>query len=174
MNPKLESKVRRIEKLSVWLRATCTFLLLLTAVVTLVAIVAIAIGRHGKFSYLDQSIRIETLTGNARLLLALLILLTGALYAKGTYHLRHLLDNYSRREIFTNDSAKHIRQFGYMCIACGVLKIAWVFLPLLVLPPPNHTIMVPLDTLVTGAAIVVISWFTEMATNLREENELTI
>jgi hypothetical protein len=84
------------------------------------------------------------------------------------------MDNYSRREIFTAGSAQQIRRFGVTCILWGALKVAWAFLPLALLKDPPRSFVVSVDALVIGAVVVGISWFAEMATNLREENDLTI
>jgi hypothetical protein len=175
MNSEIETKLRKIEKMSIWLRAGCTVLLALTAIAFIIVTTVVLVGgRGGNFNYFDESIPISELTVATRLIVAVVCLLTGVAFAKGLYHVRRLLDNYTRREIFTTDSSEQIRKVGLTCIFWGVVKIMWVFLPLLVLPHASYKVMVPLDALVMGAVIVVISWFTKMATILREENELTV
>jgi hypothetical protein len=108
---------------------------------------------------------------------AVLVLLSGAAVWKALAHLRRLLDNYSRREIFTADSARQIRSFGISCMLWVIVKVAWAFVPLLVLSNRPASVVLTSDPLAVGfvgAVIVVISWFAEMATTLREENDLTI
>jgi hypothetical protein len=174
MNPQIESKIRRIEKTSAWLRAGCTFFLILTPVFFLFITTVLMLGRAGNFQFYDRSIPITELTTQARAVLAVLCGLTAAATIKGLYHIRRLLDNYSRREIFTFDSAAQIRQLGYTGLFWAGLKTAWAFMPLFILKPSSATIMLPFDSFAVALVVIVISWFTEMAAGLREENELTI
>ena len=102
------------------------------------------------------------------------ILITGAVGIKALYHLRRLLDNYSRREIFTADSARQLRNFGVSCMLWGIVKLAWAFLPLLALANRGVPVRVSGDTFMIGFVIVLLSWFAEMAASIREENDLTI
>lgn len=137
--------------------------------------IAIVVGRGDtSIQYGSSSFAIGDLGVRSRLVLAGICVATAAVLVKGLFHLRRLLDNYSRREIFTAGSAREIRQFGISCILWGVIKTVWAFLPLILLPNPPHTFSLALDSVVIGLVIFGISWFTEMATELREENELTI
>jgi hypothetical protein len=170
----IETKLQRIQRMSVLIRVVCTCLLVLASVGAAVAAIATLVGRGTTVSFFDQAIVVSELSSRGRLLVALVCLLTGAAFAKGLYHLRRLMTNYTRREIFTNDSARQIRQFGYSCVLWGFLKIAWVFLPSLVTTQPAHGVAISADSIVIGGAIVVISWFMDMATTLREENDLTV
>ena len=100
----------------------------------------------------------------------------GALF-KCLYHLYRLLGNYSRGEIFTKGSAEQIRQWGLAWTLLGVVKFAIRFLPRVVSIPSNMPLSEGLDGLdevVSGLIIVAISWFMEMAAEMREENELTV
>ena len=79
-----------------------------------------------------------------------------------------------RREIFTTDSARQIRQFGICCMLWGLVKVAWAFLPLLITAHRLSAYSTSIDPILIGAVIVGTSWIAEMAAALREENELTI
>jgi hypothetical protein len=170
----IETKLQRIQRMSVLIRAVCTCLLVLASAGSAAAAIATLIGRGATVSFFDHAIVVSELSSRGRLLVALVCLLTGAAFANGLYHLRRLMTNYTRREIFTNDSARHIRQFGYSCVLWGFLKIAWAFLPSVVTTQPAHAVAISADSILIGGAIVVISWFTDMATTLREENDLTV
>ncbi len=160
--------------MSILLRAACTGLAALVVIVALVAIPVALAGRMTSVTNGSQIFAIAQLGRPARLVLGLLSAATAGVILKGLYHLRRLMDNYSRREIFTAGSAQQIRRFGVTCILWGALKVAWAFLPLALLKDPPRSFVVSVDALVIGAVVVGISWFAEMATNLREENDLTI
>lgn len=174
MNPHTELKLRRLERASVILRAVCTGLFALVVVVAVVAAVAIAAGRATSVVYYSQSFAIAELGLGSRLILAATGVVTAFVMLKALHHLRRLLGNYSRREIFTTDSARQIRQFGVSCMLWGLMKAVWAFLPLVVSTTPPSSFGLTIDSVVIGAVIVGISWFAEMATALREENDLTI
>jgi hypothetical protein len=174
MTPQLETKLRRVERASVLLRGICTALLAVVAILAIVAAVNAVTGRLTRVSFNGQSIALADLTSRARIVVTVVALLTGAVIAKALLNLRRLLDNYSRREVFTADSAGQIRQFGISCILWGAIKTLWAFLPMMVLADPPASAGVTVDAVVIGMVIVAISWFAEMATTLREENDLTI
>lgn len=175
MNPHLESKFRRIEKMSVFLRAFCTALLVVVAAATAMAVAAICLSRGStNLTFFSQSIAVADLTARSRLILGAVMVFTGAVMIKSLVHLRRLLGNYSRREIFTAGSAGEIRQFGIGCMLWGGVKILWAFLPVILQTSPTRTVAITIDTIAIGGVIVVISWIAEMAASLREENDLTI
>ncbi len=169
-----ETNLKRIERTSAFLRAACTGLIVLVVVVAIVAAVAVVAGRLTSINYGSQSLELAGLGPHARLVVMAVGIATAAVILNALYHLRRLLDNYSRREIFTAASARQIRQFGISCILWGVIKVVWAFLPLALLPNPPHSFGITLDSVFIGAVIIGISWFAELATNLREENDLTI
>jgi hypothetical protein len=174
MNPQLETKLRRIERISVLLRGGCTTLLAVVAILALAAAVSAIAGRLTSVTFNGQSIALADLTSRARVIVAILTLATGAVIAKALLNLRRLLGNYSRREVFTADSVGQIRRFGISCILWGAIKALWAFLPTLLLQRPPASVGSTVDAAVIGVIIVALSWFAEMATTLREENDLTI
>jgi hypothetical protein len=174
MNSTIEMKLQKIERISKFLHGLCTSLRALVVILAVLAIVAMFAGRVTSINYFYQSYELAGLGTGSRLILAVFIAAAAAVMLKALYHLRRLLGNYSRREIFTAGSARQIRQFGISCILWGVVKIAWELLPLLLSTNPSHLFTVTPDPIVIGAVVIGISWFTEMAATLREENELTI
>ena len=174
MNANAEMKLQRLQHASRVLRAGCSGLFTLVIVGTVVATVAVIAGRATSVTYYSQSIEIAGLTLRSRLILAAAGIITAFVILKALHHLRRLLANYSRREIFTADSARQIRQFGISCVLWGAVKILWAVLPLVISPNPPRSFGVTVDAIIIGAVIIGISWFAEIATSLREENDLTI
>jgi hypothetical protein len=174
MNQTTETKLARIQRTSVLLRAICTALLVPVGIAAIGAIVVVAAGRATHVTFFSTSLELADLGIPQRLLLIVGLLATFAVALKGLQHLRHLLGNYGRREIFTVDSAQQIRQFGITCILWGLIKAVWVVLPFFVAKHPPGLTTLSLDTVFIGAVIVGMSWFAEMAAALREENDLTI
>lgn len=174
MNTNIEAKLRQIERASRVVRGVCTGLFIAVVTFGLAASIAALAGWATNVNLSTQSIQIVGLGLGPRIAVAALILVTAIVYLKALHHLRRLSTNYTRREVFTLDSARQIRQFGVSCILLGVMKIVWAFLPLAISAGPRVQVVVTSDTILIGVAIVGISWFAEMATALREENELTI
>src|SRR5689334_9443886 len=112
MNTQTEMKLKRIEQISVLLRAACTGLLILVGIVVGVAVVAMVAGRVTSVKNGSETFIIADLSLKSRLVLMGASLAAAAVLVKGLVHLRRLLNNYSRRQIFTADSAREIRQFG--------------------------------------------------------------
>src|SRR5581483_4823148 len=139
MNAKTEMKLERIQRISALLRTACTGLLVFIGIVVGVAVVAVIAGRATSINNGSDSFVIADLSVRSRLILFGACVAVAAVLVKAVYHLRRLLDNYSRREIFTAGSARQIRQLGVSCILCGVVKIIWAFLPLILFPNPPHS-----------------------------------
>lgn len=174
MRPEIEQKLRKIKKISHILRVVCKAIMAVVVLELLIATVLLLAGRGGTIRYYNASFQVAAFTLSQRLLLLLMIGLTLALIAKGFYHLHHLFGNYSRGEIFTGESAAQIHQFGIACVLGGCVNVAWDFMPSGISAHPPHSFEVNPGFIVIGATIVAISWFMEMAAEMREENELTI
>lgn len=174
MSTKTELKLEQIQRISALLRTACTGLLALIGIVAGVAVIAILAGRATSINNGSDSFVIADLGLRSRLILFGACVAVAVVLVKAVYHLRRLLDNYSRREIFTVSSAREIRHLGVSCILWGVVKIIWAFLPLVLLTNPPRSFSLTLDSVIIGLVIFGISWFAEMAAELREENELTI
>ncbi len=174
MNLENESQLRRIERSSAFFRGCCTAVLVTLSVATVVAVVAALAGRLTHIHFAGQSLAIPSLPLGTRAWVGVLVLATGAAAIKGLYHLRRLLDNYSRREIFTSNSARQIRDLGVTCILWGAVKVLWAFLSASL---GNHlapSVDIAGDAFVIGGVVFVIARFAQMAVALREENDLTI
>lgn len=174
MNPSTEMKLRKIERYSSLLRVVCTTLFVPVGIIAIAATVSILAGWTAHISYHGQTFVPSEMALPARLILAVVGLGTAAVLIKALHHLRRLACNYMRREIFTADSAQQIRQFGYACMLWGVVKLVWAFLPLLIPASRLTAYSTSIDPILIGAVIVGLSWFAEMATALREENDLTV
>lgn len=167
-------KLRRIEKLSAALRTVCTVLIVIMFITGIAGTLALLVGGSVKITYFGGHIAVADLTIAGRVFAVGLLLVSTAVFVTGLHHLRCLLGNYARRQIFTMSSARHIRLFGYCCLWWGVIEFVWQLVPLLAVAHQNVDLMLRGDSLVLGAVIIVISWCTEMGAALREESELTI
>lgn len=173
MNPP-EIQIRKIERVSRVLRTVCTVLFIPVAVIGVAATTSILAGWTADIRFDGQTFVPSELALSARVILATAVLAAAGVSAKGLYHLRRLLGNYARREIFTLDSARQIRQFGVACVLWGVVKTAGAFLPLMLATPAQRNVNLTFDTILVGLVIVGMSWFAEIAAALREENDLTV
>jgi hypothetical protein len=174
MNPTTENKIRRIERMSVVLRGLCSALLGIVGIATLVAIVAALAGRLNSLKSFGISVDLGELAPESRVAAAFVVFITGAIALKALFHLRRLMDNYARQEIFTVDSARQLRRFGSCCVLWFGIELLWLCLPAVQRAPAAAPAPLNLDALILGAVIIGVSWFTEMAAELRAENDLTI
>jgi hypothetical protein len=174
MNPESELKLQKVERYSRLLRVVCTALFIPVAVIGLAASVSTVAGWTAHIKIDGQTFVPSELVLTSRLLLAAVVLAAAAVAAKGLCHLRRLMGNYSRREIFTLDSARQIRHLGVTCVLWGLVKLAGAFLPLMLATQAQRTVNLNADTIIIGVVIIGISWLAEMAAELREESELTI
>ena len=167
MRPENEARLGRIERISKVLRAVCKVFLALCVLGFLAAVSCLTgVGGIG-----DQFG-----SGGARLVVVGLLAVTIGLAFKCGYHLHRLLGNCSRGEIFTKESAGQIRQWGIACALWGVARFAILFLPRV---PAIRAYFRPgqvqgLGLVVNGLIIVAISWFMEMAAEMREEQDLVV
>jgi hypothetical protein len=172
MQTEIQTKLRKIRKVSTILRAMCTGLLALVAFVAVGSVVDLTFGIGG-VNYDKMILRTAGLSLGHRLALGAVSILTfGALF-KCFYHLRRLFANYSRGEVFTREAVSQVRQFGIACLLWGVTNFVWIS-ALALSMRPTAVFEGHFDSLSIGAVIIVIAWFMDMAVELREENELTI
>jgi len=175
MKPETEKRLKKIKRMSNVLRVVCQVGMVILTCVFLVAMVAILIGR-GSICFADNcSLPLAPLTVPARLVLAVVSAFGIAVGFKGFYHLYRLLGNYGRGDIFTTDSAVQIRRLGITVLLWYGACILWAFTAVALSPTTlPFSVQFHSDSLVIGPIIIVISWFMEMAAEMREENELTI
>jgi hypothetical protein len=172
MRPENETRLKKIKRVSNVLRVICKVAWALVACIFLAAVIAILIGQ-GTISFYDNYVRLAPLSVSARLSLAVVTSLSMAVLINGFYHLNRLLGSYGRGDIFTTESAGHIKQLGVTTLLWYGANLLWAFTAVTTAQTPI-SLQFHSDCLVTGTIIIVISWFMEMAAEMREENELTI
>ncbi|MGD0060305.1 MAG: DUF2975 domain-containing protein [Verrucomicrobiia bacterium] len=175
MKPESEARLKKIKRVSNVLRVICQVGMIIVTCVFIGVMALILIGR-GSICFADNcSLPLAPLTVPARLVLAVVSALALAVGFKGFYHLYRLLGNYGRGDIFTSESAGQIRQLGITVLLWYGANILWAFTAVSLSPATlPFSVQFHSDSLVTGPIIIVISWFMEMAAEMREENELTI
>ena len=177
MKPETEKKLKKIKRISNILQAICKVLLAIVICGFLVSLVAIFAGQGVTLTCFENSIPLQLapLTVPARLLLAVIVALMVAVNFKVLYHLHRLFGNYGRGDIFTTDSASQIRQLGITALLSAGVNFLWGFTAMaLTQAHLPHEFQFHADGLFIGPAIIAISWFMEMAAEMREENELTV
>ena len=172
MRTEIQAKLQKIKKISIILRVICKVLLALITLVGVSCVVCVAFG-VGVVNYDNIIFRTNELTLGHRLILGAVTVVTWAVLFKCFYHLHQLFGNYSRGEIFTQESVGQLRQFGIACLLWGVMNFVWG-LSLALSAHPAKTFQGHADSFGIGGVIIVIAWFMDMAVDLHEENELTI
>ena len=174
MKPETESRLKKIKRISNISRAICKVLFALAICLSLLGLIAMIAGR-GTLAFADARIPLEPLALPSRLMLAVTFALSMAIMVKGLYHLHRLFGNYGRGDIFTTECAAQIRQLGITAILWFAVAFLWSFTAFAV--TQSHlpaSFQFHSDGLVIGLVIIVISWFMEMAAEMREESELTV
>jgi hypothetical protein len=171
MKSETEKKLKKIKRISNILRAICKVLFALAICVFLVAMFAILAG-WGNLAFSGDSVPLAPLAPLSRLILGVIFALGMAINFKGLYHLHRLFGNYGRGDIFTTDSVAQIRHLGITALLWAGVTFLWTLAGALALAHPN--VHFDGNCLVIGPVIIVISWFMEMAAEIREENELTV
>jgi hypothetical protein len=172
MKPETEKRLTKIKRMSNVLRVICKVGMVIATCVFIGAMAIILLGQ-GSINFYDNYVRLAPLSVSARLLLAIVTSLSMAVVVKGFYHLNRLLDNYGRGDIFTTESAGHIRQLGITTVLWYLSNLLWAFTAVAT-AQTRISLQFHSDCLITGPIIIIISWFMEMAAEMREENELTI
>ena len=182
MRPENEARLRKIKKISGILRGMCKAFLVLCVLGFLVLTWILVISRspipgggHGiiRVGYSGVDFNVYDLTDRNRVVVGILCALTLGIIFNCGYQLHRLLDNYSRGEVFTAESAGQIRKWGIACVLWGLVKLGWRLVPL-VIANANKKPGEGLSLVVNGLIIVAISWFMEMAAEMREEQDLTV
>jgi hypothetical protein len=175
MKPESENRLNKIKRMSKVLRVICQVGMMILTCILIGVMVLVLIGR-GSICFADNcSLPLAPLSVPARLVLGVVSALGIGVGFKGFYHLYRLLGNYGRGDIFTTDSAVQIRQLGITVLLWYGACILWASTAVAVSPTSlPFSVQFYSDSLVTGPIIIVISWFMEMAAEMREENELTI
>ena len=180
MRPENEARLAKVKKISGFLRVLCVLYMLSCALV-LWSIARGPIFLHGPYwgigtafyNYDGVEFKVYSLVTRDRLIAGVFFVLYWGGAILCGLQLFRLLGFYSRGEIFTRKSAGQIRLWGFACVALGIVRLGYGLLPLLV-ANSRRTQGMDLSMIVNGLIIVAISWFMEMAAEMREENELTV
>ena len=180
MRPENEARLAKIKKISWVLRAICA-LFMLGCLIAFIRSMTGPIFRHGPYwglgtlwqGYNGVEFKVYSLTARDRGIAAISLVLEYGIAFFCGLQLFRLLGFYSRGEVFTGESARQLRLWGFACVAWGIEKCGWFLLPLAIANSRRYQ-GVQLSTIFIGLVIVAISWIMEMAAEIREENELTV
>jgi hypothetical protein len=175
MRTDIQAKLYKIRRVSSVIRLICKVVIgfklteFILAAVFLLSDKGIDIGLHRPLFHLIS------LSLFRRLHLVVMIAISLGFLIKCLYHLHHLFENYSHDQIFTRNSAEQLRQIGITYLIWSCISELSSPLAFLSSHPPNiYEINLHSSSIVIGVCIIVISWFMVMASDMREENELTI
>jgi hypothetical protein len=181
MQSENEARLAKIKKLSWFLRVMCA-LFMAFCVIMLARFATGPVFGHNPnwglgtvwYYYDGIGFKIYSLTLHGRLLALLFYTFTTGAAFFCALQLFRLLGFFSRGEIFTTQSVRQMRLWSFAFVALGIVRLGWWFLvPLAVANSSHHGGFDP-TTLIDGLLLVAISWFMEMAAEMREENELTV
>ncbi len=180
MQPENEARLTKIKKISGFLRVLCVLYILL-CVHMLWVIATGPIFTHGPYwgvgtvlyTYNGVEFKAYSLVTRDRVIAGVFFALYWGIAILCGVQLFRLLGFYSHGDIFTRKSAGQIRGWGFGCVALGIVKVGYAMMPFLV-ANSRRTQDIDYSVLVNGLIIVAISWFMEMAAEMREENELTV
>jgi hypothetical protein len=179
MKSENEARLRKIERISGFLRGICKVVLSFYVMVILVMVWGMLGGPGHDFMGGDYvNFHIHELIARDRWIVGAMWTATGGVMFLAVFRIHQLLGNYSRGEIFTRESAWRIKQWGFACILWGVIKFLWLGVPHIVAAVHRVSAAAEfysgLGVILNGLIILGFSWFTEMAVEMREEQELTV
>jgi hypothetical protein len=180
MRPENEKRLNKFKKISGFLRWPCALFMLLSAPITWYFATG-PIFRHTRYwgigvawyDYFGINFKVYSLTAVERGAAAVLFALYWGAALACAFQLFRLLGLYSRGEIFTQRSAAQMRRWGMACVGWGLTKLCFNFVPL-VMANVQVTRRFDPSLVLNGLIIIAISWAIDMATEIREENELTV
>jgi hypothetical protein len=121
------------------------------------------------------------LNQNVKAFLIIIMAVLSFFIFKMLHHLRKLFGNYAVGDIFSEKSIGQIRQLGFSLLFLGGLDFVPLFL--VIQNFRNYIfsesfriigINIPLDNIVSGCIVILISWIMDVGRNMHEENELTV
>ena len=176
MQSETVKKLEKIRQISSALRTACKVLLVLMGLLFIAGSAGIFVGSMGVIiRFFDVTIPVALLTLPARLGLIVLLAVSTGVLAKGLYHLDRLFGLYANGDVFTVQTAVHIRQLGLTAIFWTGVHILWPITEIVLSgAPAPHSFALQLDSLFIGIAIIAVSWFMDAAAEIRAENDLTI
>jgi hypothetical protein len=190
MRPENEARLARIKRISGIMRVICKVFLAFCVIAFFREMCSLAFSRcqtsgvvhcaywmgvNGvEFNTSEVYGATELVTNFDRVVFGFILALNcGALFNCG-YQLHRLLSNYSRGDIFTKESAGQIRKCGLACVLLGIFHLGVELAPRLIANLHSKQPGGGLSQLCIGLVIVAISWFMEMAAEMREEQDLVI
>jgi hypothetical protein len=187
MKPENEAKLAKIKKMSGILQWICRAFLLVVVYGWGVTTWRLVIWRGAMpgiragvdhavywFGFYGMEFKAYDLSDRDRVMAELFFLLVSGVIFNCGYQLHRLLGYYSRGEVFTTVSAGQIRKCGIACVLWGLMKFVLILVPLVISNAYNAEPRDGTSLVVIGLVIVVISWFMEMAAEMREEQELIV
>jgi hypothetical protein len=190
MRPENEARLRKIERISKVLRWVCKGFLVLCVIGFLMQMRSLAFSRCQtsgvvhcaywtgvsgvEFNISEVYGVTELVTDSDRVVFGFIFALGAGVLFNCGYQLHRLLSNYSRGDIFTKESAEQIRKCGLACVLWGIFDLGLELAPRL---SANFHSKQPgggLSQVGIGLVIVAISWFMEMAAEMREEQDLIV
>ncbi len=183
MLPENEARLARIKKISRVLRGICKAFLVFCVLgflfMTRFLVIhrgSTIVGGHVVYweSFNGVAFNVSDLTDRDRVVAGVILALSWGVVFNCGYQLHRLLGNYSRGEVFTTESAGQIRKWGIACVLWGVMKMGWMLVPLLIVNAHQRQPGEGLSLVGNGLVIVAISWIMEMASEMREEQDLII
>lgn len=175
-----EAKLNRIRKIS-WMLRLLSVLYVLSCLRGLWLFATGPVFVHGPYwgigtawyTYNGVELKVYSLVTRERAITAFFAALYWGTAILCGVQLFRLLGLYARGEVFTRRSAGQVRKWGLACVAFGLVKLGYAFLPRFV---ANSRLAHGADAGVVtyGLIFVAISWFMDMAAEICEENELTV
>jgi len=175
MQPETRAKLERVKRICGILRGMCLAAIVFLAVEFVVAAALLVADRGIDFGSRPIALHVMVLSVWRRLHMVVMIGISEGLLIACLYHLRRLFGNFSPGEIFSGDSARHLRVVGVcymMWSTVGGLSFPVAYVT--VHPANPYTGTLDLNAIVIGVCVIVVSLVMDVAAEMREENELTI
>ena len=202
MNNSIQLPMKRIKKISRWVRLCCVLLIALCLLIMLIFLFPPWAGfGEGKIvgdSAIRYAIRGSFPEGNGipfsdfplstKLILSIFTFIFLGLPMKALYHLSKLFRFYAHGKIFMKEDNGQLKQFGIICLILTCSAPLWVMpghlavsslkggISLTTLAIKDFYEILPVMTIlgVFSVTVLCISWVMERGMEMREDQELTI
>jgi len=174
MRPENEARLAKIKKISGVLQGFCKGFQVLVVIGFVLVTTALLTNRVSSIDYFNIRLRVDELTLGQRLVVLAMSALASGVMFRCVSQLRELFGNYARGDVFTRGAVGVLRQLAITCILWGVMNVLWLGMWWVLTPHRPSSFEVNTDTIPIGVLLLVVSWFMEMAAEMREENELTV
>jgi hypothetical protein len=130
MQSENEAKLRKLAQVSSFLQGICKVVLSFYIVMLLVMLWGMLGGPGHDFMGANfVNFHIHDLGAKDRLVVGGLFAATGGVMFLAVFQIHQLLGNCGRGELFTRESAGHVRRWGLACVVWGFLKFLWLGVP---------------------------------------------